>query len=270
MKRIHSVFSFIVCFCMAIWAVPLWAAFVDNGNGTVSDTSTGLTWQQDTPDDVVNWEQALAYCESLALGGATDWRLPTIKELRSLVDFSRNNPAIDITRFPNTLPSFYWSSTTYATTTSSAWGVFFLNGSGSSSNKASITRVRAVRGGQSASSSPLPDIKVNGQDGPVTISSIAPVSITASLAAGDQNGMSADWWLVAGAFGNLYSVTATGWAPGINSLFQYPLFTVSPVEIYSGFLPAGDYVFCFGVDMNPNGMLDVPLFYDCAQIHVIN
>ena len=135
MKRIHSVFSIFVCFCTLIWAGPIWAAFVDNGNGTVTDTSTGLTWQQDTPEDVVNWKQALAYCESLSLGGDSDWRLPTIKELRSLVDYSRNNPSIDITNFPNTLPSFYWSSTTYASNISSAWGVFFLNGSGNSSNK---------------------------------------------------------------------------------------------------------------------------------------
>ncbi|MDQ1333920.1 MAG: hypothetical protein QG552_870, partial [Thermodesulfobacteriota bacterium] len=71
--------------------------FVDKGNGTVTDTSTGLMWQQDTARDdqgnydTMTWEEALAYCEGRTLGGHTDWRLPTIKELRSLVDYTRYN-----------------------------------------------------------------------------------------------------------------------------------------------------------------------------------
>ena len=90
------------------------SGYVDNGDGTVTDTSTGLMWQQAGPSSAMTWEQALAYCEELNLGGYTDWRLPTKKELRSLVDFSRYDPSINTTYFPDTVSSFYWSSTTDA------------------------------------------------------------------------------------------------------------------------------------------------------------
>ena len=53
-------------------------------------------------------------------------------------------------------------------------------------------------------------------------------------------------------------------------LFQYPLISVSPVEIYNGLLPVGDYDFYFAVDMNPNGIFDSPFYYDFVQIHVVN
>jgi len=51
----------------------------------------------------------------------TDWRLPTIQELFTLVDYSRCNPAIDTTIFPNTEASSYWSSTAYAHNPNYAW-----------------------------------------------------------------------------------------------------------------------------------------------------
>ena len=132
------------------------AGFTDNGNGTVSDNATGLMWQQDTARDggnydAMTWEEALAYCEALNLGGLTDWRLPTIKELRSLVDYGEYNPAINKTFFPNTVSSYYWSSTTSADRTASAWSVFFYYGYGSWDYKYSSRYVRAVRGGQSGS-----------------------------------------------------------------------------------------------------------------------
>ncbi len=99
--------------------------YADNGDGTVTDTSTGLMWQQQACSSTQTWEQALAYCEGLNLGGHTDWRLPTIKELRSLVDYSRYNPAINTTYFPNAAASWYWSSTTGAHGTYFAWVVGF-------------------------------------------------------------------------------------------------------------------------------------------------
>jgi len=101
------------------------AAYVNNGNGTVTDTSTGLMWEVKTDDgssrdkdNTYTWREALSYCETLDLGGHTDWRLPTIKELRSLVDYTQYNPAIDRNFFPNTVSSNYWSATTYAYDTS--------------------------------------------------------------------------------------------------------------------------------------------------------
>ncbi len=120
---------------------------VINGDGTVTDTSSGLMWQQAT-EDLKIWGQALARCESLLLADYSDWRLPNVKELHSIVDYARYNPAINATYFPNTLPSLYWSSTTDAPNTDSAWGVFFLYGYGSWGGKYDDRYVRAVRAGQ--------------------------------------------------------------------------------------------------------------------------
>ena len=63
------------------------AQYVDNGDGTVTDDTTGLTWQQGH-EGKMPYSQAAAYCEGLTLGGAADWRFPTIRELYSLMDFS--------------------------------------------------------------------------------------------------------------------------------------------------------------------------------------
>jgi hypothetical protein len=125
--------------------------YVDNNDGTVTDTYTGLMWQQETPDNLMTWEQALSYCENLSLAGYTDWRLPTIKEQRSIVDYSRYKPAINLAYFPDTNTSFYWSSTTYAGSTNNAWGVYFNYGYNHFDvNKNNYCHVRAVRGGHIA------------------------------------------------------------------------------------------------------------------------
>jgi hypothetical protein len=121
---------------------------VINSDGTVTDTNTGLMWQQATAPGTYNWEQALTYCESLSLGGHSDWRLPNRNELQSIVDYSRHSPAIDTTFFPNTASSRYWSSTTGPYDTGYAWNVGFLNGFGGGGDKDSYGSVRAVRGGQ--------------------------------------------------------------------------------------------------------------------------
>ncbi len=114
---------------------------------------------------------------------------------------------------------------------------------------------------------PTPKIQANGQDGPLTISTNTPISITASLTPGNEDGL-ADWWLVYSSPAGWYSLTSNGWTPGINSLAQYSLFNISPVEIYSSTLPVGDYAFIFAVDMSPNGIFDSPFYYDDVQVHV--
>jgi Protein of unknown function (DUF1566) len=129
---------------------PLYTEYSDNGDGTVTDKFTDLMWQQAGSSSNLTWEQSLAYCENLNLGGYTDWRLPTIKELRSLVDFSRYSPSINTTFFPNT-QTFYCSSTTYTKDTYSAWGVYFNDGYDGYSFKVNGGYVRAVRGGQTKS-----------------------------------------------------------------------------------------------------------------------
>ncbi len=83
-------------------------SFTDNGDGTVTDNKTGLVWQQGEPGNRT-WQDALTYCKGLILGGQTDWRLPNVKELESITDDNRYDPAIDTTYFPGAVASIYYS-----------------------------------------------------------------------------------------------------------------------------------------------------------------
>ncbi|MCU0290394.1 MAG: DUF1566 domain-containing protein [Thermoanaerobaculaceae bacterium] len=65
---------------------PTAPRFVSNDDGTVTDTHTTLTWAARDNGQDLNWESAKAYSESFSAGGHTDWRLPTVGELRSLYD----------------------------------------------------------------------------------------------------------------------------------------------------------------------------------------
>ena len=106
-------------------AIAMAAGFTDNGNGTVTDTTTSLMWQQcsaglsttttscdtGTATTFSSWNAAVSYCQDLSLAGFTDLRLPNVKELKSISDTGYYSPAIDTTYFPNTKTSSYWSST---------------------------------------------------------------------------------------------------------------------------------------------------------------
>jgi len=94
--------------------------FVDNGDGTVNDNATGLMWSQDDNGEAINWETALAYAEDSTYAGYNDWRLPNVKELQSIADYSGVFSAINTSVFnPTKLTNikgqtdypFYWSST---------------------------------------------------------------------------------------------------------------------------------------------------------------
>ncbi len=102
--------------------------FVDNGNGTVTDQATGLMWQQADSGTGLIWGDALAYCESLDMGGHSDWRLPNAKALQSILDYSRSpdttgSAAIDPVFAASSINNeggspdypYYWSSTTHTT-----------------------------------------------------------------------------------------------------------------------------------------------------------
>jgi hypothetical protein len=118
------------------------SVFIDGNNGTVTDVITNLMWQKQDDAITRSWEEAINFCEGLSLGGFADWRLPNVKELISIVDYTKVNPAINSTYFPNTQPAYYWSSTY-------VWLVAFGSGTTSSGyNMASLHYARCVRGGQ--------------------------------------------------------------------------------------------------------------------------
>ena len=86
--------------------------FVDNGDGTITDNATGLMWLQDDSGEGLDWENALAYADSFSFAGYDDWRVPNIKELQSIIDYSGVYPAIDPTYFNITdEDAYFWSST---------------------------------------------------------------------------------------------------------------------------------------------------------------
>jgi hypothetical protein len=111
---------------------PNLQSYTDNGDGTVTDNVTGLMWQQAVPATENAWADALAYCQTLTLAGHSDWRLPSVIELASIVDYGRKNPSIDPTYFPSTPADWFWSSSPLAGSSSSAspivWLVDFYNG----------------------------------------------------------------------------------------------------------------------------------------------
>jgi hypothetical protein len=128
--------------------------FTDNGDGTVTDISTGLMWQKSSSSQET-WIQALSYCEQLNLGGYMDWRLPNYKELQSIEDYSEKNPVINLKYFPDTVTGIYWSSTTYPTLAGdcgTAWGIYFYYDvnecNHTTAYKNNSGNVRAVRGGK--------------------------------------------------------------------------------------------------------------------------
>lgn len=106
--------------------------FVDNEDGTISDLTTGLMWMQDDYGESIMWEEALAYCENLEYAGHDDWKLPNVKELHSIVDYSGVYPAVNPNYFNNTKKedkdyyTWLWTSTSaHGSSVGSAWYVSF-------------------------------------------------------------------------------------------------------------------------------------------------
>jgi hypothetical protein len=145
-------FAFLILFALQIEAAP----FTDNGDGTVKDNATGLIWQKCSKGQTgldcsggaattSNWATAITDCSGLSLASKT-WRLPHVNELKTIVDSTKaTSPAIDTTAFSATVV-YYWSSTTYAPTTTNAWAVSFLDGYVNFNLKTNLNYVRCVSG----------------------------------------------------------------------------------------------------------------------------
>lgn len=119
-------------------------SFIDNLDGTVTDTTTGLIFQQADDDVARTWEEALAYCEDLVLGGQASWRLPNARELGSIVDRTTYDPAIDAVYFPGT-EGDYWTSSTFVLDPPYGWYVDFHDGLLLEELKTVPLHVRCVR-----------------------------------------------------------------------------------------------------------------------------
>ena len=126
----------------------------------VTDTETGLIWQkcplgQAGSDcstgtaQTLHWEGALQAAATQAQTTGKAWRLPNIKELRSIVEEKCFNPAINMTVFPNTTSSAFWSASPTANASGNAWYVYFDGGYSSYYGGKNYSRyVRLVRTGQ--------------------------------------------------------------------------------------------------------------------------
>ena len=119
------------------------------GADTFTDAKTELTWQDNSASETVkkDWSDAKSYCKNLTLSGKNDWRLPSIKELQSIVDITKYNPAIK-SGFIHVASSFYWSSSEDVSDGSSAWGVNLYRGEPNSYGESDKDYVRCVRGRQ--------------------------------------------------------------------------------------------------------------------------
>lgn len=113
-------------------------------NGTVFDAKSQLTWEQNPPGVLVSFDAANAYCAGLGLGGG-NWRVPSMKELQTIIDETKVDPCIDESAFPNTMLDKYWSSTRWADGSSDAWYVRFDYGSSNLEATINVHYVRCVR-----------------------------------------------------------------------------------------------------------------------------
>jgi hypothetical protein len=119
----------------------------DDENYVVFDTASKLMWQDnnDAIFNKYNWESAISYCEDLNFSGHTDWRLPNINELYTLVDFTKTELVIN-SKFTNIKNSRYWTSSSAKLNLSNGWYIDFTDGSSAYQVKSSTTTLtRCVR-----------------------------------------------------------------------------------------------------------------------------
>jgi len=126
--------------------------FQDKGDGTITDLATGLMWMKydsgtfnagDNSDGALNWEQALDWAEKLEYADYSDWRLPDVKELQSIVDYTRSpdttgtaaiDPVFSVTSIINENGDadypYYWTGTTHANTFNGGSAAYIAFGRG--------------------------------------------------------------------------------------------------------------------------------------------
>lgn len=113
--------------------------FVPNA-GWVTDLATKLVWQQ-TFASARTWAAATDFCKTQGAGA----RLPSVKELITIVDETKRDPAIDIQAFPATPADRFWTSSVVSGSSGLAWLVNFLSGSTGNLGVTNTSAVRCVR-----------------------------------------------------------------------------------------------------------------------------
>lgn len=146
------------------------SGYLDNGDGTITDTKTGLMWEKLSDDGTIHdkdaaytWTAAVltkvATLNANGFAGFSDWRVPNVNELQSLVRYGAAYPAVDpafdtgcaasctVLTCSCTQSNIYWSSSTYLDVPSIGWAVYFNDGYVVGYLKVNNGYVRAVRGG---------------------------------------------------------------------------------------------------------------------------
>ncbi len=114
----------------------------------IKDDTTKLLWEdtKHVEQTKVTHTQAVSYCSTLEIGEHNDWRLPTLDELLSIVDYKRYKPAILKEFSHHNKDTLYWSSTPYVKSADEFWGVSFKDGSTSNASISYDRYIRCVRG----------------------------------------------------------------------------------------------------------------------------
>jgi len=123
----------------------------NDSKGIVTDSITGFQWQDDyRPNNPVikktTWAGAIDYCNDLVLGGYSDWRLPNINELLTIISFGKKDPCIS-NEFVYIKHDGYWSSTNAVRYESGGggWVIYFDSGFQTDDEKYMDRYVRCVR-----------------------------------------------------------------------------------------------------------------------------
>ncbi|MBH1988404.1 MAG: DUF1566 domain-containing protein [Myxococcaceae bacterium] len=137
--------------CVRGSKIPLKNRFTDQDGKPIQPTSTrvldratGFVWQRIISQESFDLEGAISYCRQFGLEGAS-WRLPSIKELLTIVDYSSYKPSIHRIVFPETLSSKFWSSTPFVGQSGTMWGLNFAHGRTSILGSAQKFMLRCIR-----------------------------------------------------------------------------------------------------------------------------
>jgi len=229
-----------------------------SGNDSTYPNDGLLIWHVDARLDYLGWN--FLYDNSY-----TEHKLLRLMEADGLEEIEMNYPADagDYYTSGKTFSPFTFPNSNRYSGTSTGVGVSNISASG-----LSMTATLSV-----TATFPLPDIKANNSDGPITLRTADNLSVTIKLSPGDFSGYNVDWWVLAdtSAFGwYYYNVNTGSWSPGQLVTYQGGLFNLPSYGVLNTTgLPTGTYTFYFGVDGNMNGVIDMgQIYYDSVGVTI--